>query len=57
MKDSKSHYDAQTLDVATAEQQEEQGQITQENEEDNSDVEDDVEMAEDEKDTDVCKKL
>lgn len=57
MKDSKSHYDAQTLDVATAEQQEEQGQITQENEEDNSDVEDDVEMAEDEKDTDVCKQL
>ena len=53
MKDSKSHHDAQTLDVATAEQQEEQGQITQDNEEDNSDVDGDEEMAEDVDDTEV----
>ncbi|XP_053396218.1 midasin-like isoform X2 [Mercenaria mercenaria] len=55
VKDSKSHHDAQTLDVATAEQQEKQGQITQDNEEDNSDV-DDAEMA-DEKDTEDFEKL
>ncbi|XP_060562548.1 midasin-like, partial [Ruditapes philippinarum] len=57
VKDSKSHHDAQTLDVATAEQQEEQGQITHENEEDNSDVDGDEEMAEDEKDTEDTGRL
>lgn len=53
MKDSRSHHDAQTLDVATAEQLEEQGQITEDKEGDNSDV-DDAEMANDEKDIEVC---
>lgn len=53
VKDSRSHHDAQTLDVATAEQLEEQGQITEDKEGDNSDV-DDAEMANDEKDIEVC---
>ena len=44
IKDSTQHYDAQTLDVATAEQQEEQPIIRPENESHDSDVEGDVKM-------------
>lgn len=46
MKDAQSHYDAQTLDVATTEQLEEQGQITQDNEQADSDADQDAEMKE-----------
>jgi len=53
VKDSESHYDTQTLDVATAEQQEKQGQISQENEEAESDADSDTKMADDEDDKQV----
>ncbi|WAR08077.1 MDN1-like protein [Mya arenaria] len=48
VKDSQSHYDTQTLDVATAEQLEEQGQITQENEEADKTPDQEDEMEEEE---------
>ena len=51
IKDSKQHYDAQTLDVATAEQQEQQLIIRPENESNDSDVsDDDAKMEDDELD-------
>lgn len=53
VKDSKSHYDEQTLDVATAEQQEEQGKITPDNEDADNDVDDDTEMMDDKEDNEV----
>ncbi|KAH3728934.1 hypothetical protein DPMN_054897 [Dreissena polymorpha] len=56
VKDSDSHHDAQTLDTATAEQQREQGQITQEQEEAESDVDEDLEMQKEESE-DIDEKL
>ena len=52
MKDSESHYDAQTLDVATAEQQEQQ-QIKPDVDKDDSDVDQDAEMEDDKEDDKV----
>ena len=48
VKDSDSHHDAQTLDTATTEQQREQGQITQKQEDAESDVDEDLEMQKEE---------
>lgn len=50
IKDSKEHYDAQTLDVATTEQQEEQPIIKPETESGDSEVEEDTKMDDSETD-------
>ena len=59
IKDSKQHYDAQTLDVTTAEQQEQQPIIRPENESHDSDVDDDdnVKMNDEDEKLEVNKKM
>ena len=52
IKDSTEHYDAQTLDTATMDQQEQQGQINTENEDKDSDV-DGTETMEDKPENDI----